>query len=114
MANSKKMNNSNSIGNNIRKFRKAKKMTQQQLAMELALDCSTISKYERNEINITPDIIIDLCNTFSCSPNDLFGVDNLTQYKINEKELIEIFNKIPFDQRKNFIIGLKYIVDVIL
>lgn len=114
MANSKKMNNSNSIGNNIRKFREQHKMTQKQLSMKLSVDDSTISKYERDEVSVPPAIITDLCKVFGCTPNEFFGVESAhSEYKLSEQELITLLNEIPANRRRDFIEAIKTIVNII-
>lgn len=64
------------IGPRIRSARRAKKITQQELATALGIRGTTLAKYERGSIDgIPPKKVISICHALDVSPNYLFGWD---------------------------------------
>lgn len=63
------------IGENIRRFRRKKNITQEKLAEHLNISCPAVSKWERNEA--CPDItmIIPLASYFGVTTDELLGFD---------------------------------------
>lgn len=70
-----------SMGDNLRKLRKANNYSQERLCVELqrrACDIgrTTYSKYENGELNIKISVIIALKKLYNCSFDDFFeGLD---------------------------------------
>ncbi len=64
------------VGENLKLERKAKKLTQNQLAKELNKYQSDYSEYESGKIQLDYEKIIYLCERLDITPNDLFGIDN--------------------------------------
>ena len=80
----------NKIGNNIKTARKAKGLTQKELAK--LLDCShtTISKYEQGEIENMPRPRMNLlADILDISPVVLFDLEDKTKQPV-ENELSEV------------------------
>ena len=71
------MNAENSIGKtvgeNLKLARKAKGLTQKQLARELHKYQSDYSEYETGKIQLDYEKIVYLCKRLDITPNDLFG-----------------------------------------
>lgn len=67
------MNVANTVGYNLKQARKAKGLTQAQIAEELGKYQSDYSDYETGRIQLDYEKIIYLCNRFDITPNDLFG-----------------------------------------
>lgn len=66
----------NGIGSRIRSARRARKITQQELAAVLGIRGTTLAKYERGSIDgIPPKKVISICHALDVSPNYLFGWD---------------------------------------
>ena len=61
------------VGDNLRVARKAKGLTQQQVAQAMNKYQSDYSDYERGLIQLDYDKIVFLCNLFEITPNDLFA-----------------------------------------
>ena len=60
------------LGKNIRKFRKQKGFTQEELSLSLDLDNSYIGKVENAQLNITIDKIIAIADFLEIEAVDLF------------------------------------------
>lgn len=58
----------------ISDLRKAKKLTQGQLAEIIGVRTSMISYYENNQVYPEPDKVIKLCDAFGCQWGKLFEV----------------------------------------
>lgn len=62
------------VGENLRQARKAKGLTQHQLAKELKKYQSDYSEYETGKIQLDYEKIAYLCERLDITPNDLFGI----------------------------------------
>lgn len=62
------------VGENLRAARKAKGVTQKQIAAELHKYQSDYSDYERGKVQLDYEKIVYLCKRFDITPNDLFGI----------------------------------------
>lgn len=63
------------VGKNIKQARKAKKLTQQQLAEIIQRTESSIRKYEKGLIQIPNDVIEQIASALEVSPFELLGAD---------------------------------------
>ena len=63
------------VGENLKLARKAKGITQQQLAKELNKYQSDYSEYETGIIQLDYEKIVYLCKRLDITPNELFGFD---------------------------------------
>lgn len=61
------------IGKNIQKFRKQKRLTQEELAKEIGMSQPAINQYERGVKTPPPNVLIALADAFSCSLDELCG-----------------------------------------
>ena len=60
------------VGENLKAARKAKGLTQAQLAKELHKYQSDYSEYETGKVQLDYEKIVYLCNRLDITPNDLF------------------------------------------
>ena len=60
----------------MRELRQEKGLTQQELATKLKTTQSTIGKYEREELQLTPNLIVELCKFFQVSADYLLGLED--------------------------------------
>ena len=60
------------IGSNIKQARKAKNLTQKEVALLLKKYQPDYSKYESGEIQLDYEKILFLCKLFDITPNDMF------------------------------------------
>lgn len=65
------------IGEKIKSLRKQNKLTLVQLGEMVGLTKSTISKYEKNEINIPVDKLEKIAKSLNTTPQYLLGFENV-------------------------------------
>ena len=70
-----KMGISKMVGENLKLARRAKKITQKELAKELNKYQSDYSEYETGKIELDYEKIVYLCKRLDITPNELFGFD---------------------------------------
>lgn len=61
------------VGENLKLARRAKGLTQAQIAKELNKYQSDYSEYETGKIQLDYDKIVYLCKRLDITPNELFG-----------------------------------------
>ena len=69
------MNIKKIVGENLKLARKAKGITQKEIAAELHKYQSDYSEYESGKIELDYEKIVYLCERFDITPNDLFNFD---------------------------------------
>ncbi len=63
------------IGENIKKYRKEKKLTQQELADKIGKHKITVAKYESGKISVPIDVLDQIANELDVTYIDLIGFD---------------------------------------
>lgn len=63
------------VGENLKNARKAKGLTQKELANELNKYQSDYSEYETGKIELDYEKIVYICKRLDITPNDLFDID---------------------------------------
>ncbi len=61
------------VGENLKRARTEKGITQKQIAAELKKYQSDYSEYETGKIQLDYEKIVYLCKRFDVTPNELFG-----------------------------------------
>lgn len=64
------------IGENIKRLRREKNITQEKLSEHLSISCQAISKWERNETYPDITLVVPIASYFGVSTDELLGVDN--------------------------------------
>lgn len=75
------------FGTRLKELRKARKITQEDLAKSIGLVKSSISAYEKGSKYPSIEVIIKLCNYFSVSSDYLLGLSDTKE--INNYDLTE-------------------------
>lgn len=76
-----KIRKDRNMGNNLRRLRKAHKLSQEKVCAELQrrgcdIGRSTYAKYEYGELNIPASVLIELHKMYSCTYDEFFfGLD---------------------------------------
>ena len=85
------------IGENIKKLRKAKRMTQKEVANQLNVTPQTISKWERNISYPDLDMLVRLSQLFHISTDALLGNTNPTFFAslFSKKKRGKTMEKVP-------------------
>jgi transcriptional regulator with XRE-family HTH domain len=63
------------VGENLKAARRAKGLTQKELASELNKYQSDYSEYETGKVQLDYEKIIYLCERLDITPNELFGIN---------------------------------------
>lgn len=93
------------ISERIKKIRKQKKLTLVELGEKIGLKKSTISRYEKNDINIPSDKLEKIAHALNVSPQYLLGFEEvqndidtsmLSDSQLKELDLILSTNNIMF------------------
>lgn len=90
---------------NLKKIREAKGLSQKQVALDLHLDPSRYSKYERGDRQLPPDMLIKLANYFNVTTDYILG---LSKVPLSPEQDYVIANLDDPDKilNKNFILRL--------
>ena len=81
------------IGENIKRLRTGKNITQEKLANHLQITYQTISKWERDEGYPDITMLIPLANYFEVTVDELLGTD-AAKNEIKIKEYIDEYNRL--------------------
>lgn len=63
------------VGENLKAARRAKGLTQKELASELNKYQSDYSEYETGKVQLDYEKIVYLCERLDITPNELFGIN---------------------------------------
>ena len=85
------------FGENLKKVRKNKKMSQEQLAEKVNVSRQSISKWETGEAYPEMNNILQLCKIFNCKINDLIHTD-MSDISSLDEEII--MNVVKFNEKK--------------
>ncbi len=62
------------VGENVRRLRIERKLTQEQLAHDAGIDLTYMGGIERGRRNPSVDVIGRIANSLGCHPADLFSI----------------------------------------
>lgn len=86
------------IGANIRKFRKAKKINQTDMASHFGLAQTTISMWENGDAMMTADLFMQIADYLEVSADALAGRSRFTS--ANDHDLLRKYNAINQSDRE--------------
>ena len=92
-----------SIGENIRRLRRERNVTQEELAEVFGVSCAAVSKWERSESYPDITLIFPLANYFSVSTDELMGYDlSRKEAEINAlfQEHLSLFRSHQYEKAK--------------
>lgn len=110
-----------SIGGNMRKYRKEKKITQKQLAELIDKNVRTIQKYENGEIESIPvNTLIDISKALDVTYTDLIEGKERKGLKVTVKltetdiveNIIRMLKQVALDERIDKSIRDEYLADL--
>lgn len=85
--------------NNVKKMRRAKGLTQAQLAELAGVEQATVSRLERNDVRITMRQIHMIADALGASLSELFANDRSEA----ESVLVEAFRSLPPDRQQGWL-----------
>lgn len=81
------------FGERIRKIRKERGMTQEELASKLMITSESVSNIENGKTNCMPEHIVHICEIFDVSSDYFyFGTEIQTQINSGAEELLSMLN----------------------
>ncbi len=89
-----------SFSQNVKRFRTAKNLTQEQLAAALGISAQAVSKWETSETYPDGALLVPLANELGVSLDELFGNENVTMADISRR-IIEIVGRTEEKERFN-------------
>lgn len=96
---------------NLKKLRKEKKLTQEEIANILKIDRTTYSKYETGDSEPNIDTIIALADIFETSIDKIIGYEPKNKPIITEYEymIIQKYRNVSLEKKEiiNFALGIK-------
>lgn len=84
-----------SVGQRIRLYRQERSLTQTELARQIGIQQSDLSRMEKGEYRVPLDVLFRMLQTFRVSISDFFGEGSRTGRSPREHELIEGFRSLP-------------------
>jgi transcriptional regulator with XRE-family HTH domain len=76
------------MANNIKKFREAAGLTQQQLAHKLGIEKISVYRHESGRAGLRESAINDYAKIFNCSPSQILSDENIPENISNTREQI--------------------------
>lgn len=101
------------LGNNIRKYRKQKKMTQSELANVIDKSLRTIQKYEKDEVVPTYTVLKEISNALNITLQDLTSLENESVlFGTNDEAIIKSSNVINIELIRDIVTSLMLSGDI--
>jgi transcriptional regulator with XRE-family HTH domain len=87
------------VGQRIRQHRQERNLTQTELARQIGIQQSDLSRIEKGEYRVSLDVLFRLLQVFEMSLGEFFG--DLAQQGLTAREagLIESFRSLPHDEQ---------------
>ncbi len=107
--------NQEKVGNFIRKLRKEKDLTQEQLAEKLGVTDKSVSRWENGKTMPDYGILKELCDTLGITINELVTGERIAEnkyQKVAEENLIELRKQI--DKKRKVFIKIEIICGIIV
>jgi transcriptional regulator with XRE-family HTH domain len=85
-----------SFGDNLKRLRTERKLSQTELANLVKVHPTHVSRYERNQANPTVDVVRKIAEALSVSADQLIYGDasQMAKDKIQDNELLNMFSKV--------------------
>ena len=97
------------IGNNLYKVRKAKGLTQAEVAEKAELSDRTYADIERGSTNMRIETLLKICEALNITPNDILVVDN--DIEIPEQDIAETIKDCSNNEKETALKLLSVYVD---
>ncbi len=95
------------LGDQIKKYRKEKKMSQEELAIPLNVVRQTVSKWENGKCMPDYSVIKQLCQTLDTSVGELLNGDDAVNKAVMEDQTFSILERISvLEKERIYFIGI--------
>ena len=99
----------NIVGNNLYKIRKAKGLTQADVAEKAELSDRNYADIERGYVTMRVDSLLRICSALNITPNDIFVLDDIIE--ITEQDVSETIKSCSTAEKKTALKLLSVYVD---
>lgn len=99
------------FGDNLRKLRKTKKMSQEELAEKVGVSRQSVSKWETSEAYPEMNNILELCKIFHCRINELVNDSIIDIDSLDDETKMSIVKLKKEEQKK--MKGLSRVISII-
>lgn len=99
------------FGDNLKRLRKSKKISQEQLAEKMNVSRQSVSKWETGEAYPEMNNILELCKIFHCRVNDLVNDSIIDMDSLDEETKTNIVTLQKEEQSK--IRGLSKVISIL-
>ncbi len=97
------------IGNNLYKIRKAKGLTQSEVAEKAELSDRTYADIERGSVTMRVNSLLKICTALHITPNDILVADNILE--ITEQDIAETIKECSNNEKETALKLLSVYVD---
>ncbi len=94
------MNIKKIFGEKIKRIRKSKKLTQEQLSEMVDIDARNLSKIELGQCFVKAETLDKLVVALNITPEELFAVDHIKEPEVLISDMIRILNSMKDCPRK--------------
>lgn len=96
------------IGRKIKRKRKSLNLTQLELAEQVGITESSISKYESGKISTMPTSTVNkICHALRIKPSELLGLTTNNSFEYDLKEILNMTSELPLDIQADILEQLK-------
>ena len=98
---------------NLVKVRKARRMTQSELAKLIGISQQEISRYENGDVKAPINYIVDLANCFNVTTDYILGRDEMNRDNItDDKNILNSFNQLTDENKIRVSERIKTLLDL--
>ena len=96
------------IGKKIKRKRKSLNLTQLELAEQVGLTESSISRYESGKISTMPTSTVNkICHALRIKPSELLGLTTDNSFEYDLKDILNMTSELPLDIQAEILEQLK-------
>jgi len=96
------------VGQRIRLFRQERDLTQTELARQIGIQQSDLSRMEKGEYRVPLDVLFRMVQTFKVSISDFFGEAGRSDRDPREREALQLFRRLPFEAQEEVLAFLQF------
>lgn len=91
------------VGQKVRRIRKAKNLTQMELANRIGVQQSDLSRMEKGEYRVSLDTLFRILQVFEMTMGDFFGEVTMQGVSAKEHDLLKKYNTLSDESKEDVI-----------
>lgn len=96
--------------NRLRFLRNERRMSARELSLSLGQNESYINKIETAQRSLPMNVFFRICDVLDVTPEQFFS-ESLKNIKPRDREILELFYKLPPEQAEHFLEIIRFIVE---